>query len=274
MWASLAVALWLAPASIARVHAQDAGGDPAVAPSEAPSEVVAAEERRRAAVMLDRSATAYREGRYDAAIVLLSEAYLLSHEPILLYNIGRAYEGAGREADALDAYRRYVDAAPDGPNATLARERMERLDGSLERAREEREAEAAARREEARRDDERLRARRERAARERAARRASPVPWIIAGVGGGALIVGAVLGAVAVERHDDARWQPDQVSAVGTQAEAQELAVGANIGLAAGATLAGVGLTWALVIASEPRGEADDLELVIGPGTIGARGRF
>ncbi|MFY2563801.1 TonB-dependent receptor domain-containing protein [Corallococcus terminator] len=60
---------------------------------------------------------------YDEGIAELEQAYAIKPHPNVLYNIARAYQDAGRTAEALDAYKRYVASSPvDGPSveATIA----------------------------------------------------------------------------------------------------------------------------------------------------------
>lgn len=52
------------------------------------------------------------EGKYDEAIAELLEAYAIKPHPNVLFNVARAHEAAGRPAEALDFYRRYLDANP------------------------------------------------------------------------------------------------------------------------------------------------------------------
>src|SRR4051794_14721586 len=52
----------------------------------------------RALDLFEQSAKAYREGRFQDAVDRLLEARSLKSEPVLLYNLGRAYEALGRWA--------------------------------------------------------------------------------------------------------------------------------------------------------------------------------
>jgi tetratricopeptide (TPR) repeat protein len=54
----------------------------------------------------------YEHGRFVDAAREFEEAYRLSGKPALLYNMGKSYDGASDFARALDAYRRFLDAAP------------------------------------------------------------------------------------------------------------------------------------------------------------------
>ena len=61
-----------------------------------------------AVLLFEQSADAYRAGRFSQAASLLEEAYAIWPDPVLVYNLGRAYEGAGRLDEARDAYVRYL----------------------------------------------------------------------------------------------------------------------------------------------------------------------
>lgn len=246
------------------------------------------DELERAAVLFERSALAYEERRYDVAVALLSEAYTLSREPILVYNLARAHEGGGELESALDAYRRYLELAPDAENAGLARERIAALQRELEaRAREtELERQREVERERAAREEAERAARAQRAvdeaerrAREEARRRAaepSPWPWVVAGGGAAGIVVGTALGVVANERHGDAVRAETQIDASARAADAQTFAMGANVALMAGGVLLGVGLTWGVIdLTDDPVAEGPvGVEVSAGPGGVTLRGTF
>ena len=64
------------------------------------------------------------KGQFDQGIAELQEAYAIKPHPNVLFNIARAYMDAGRNAEALDWYRRYLSFNPpdaDGVRATIAR---------------------------------------------------------------------------------------------------------------------------------------------------------
>jgi outer membrane receptor protein involved in Fe transport len=64
------------------------------------------------------------QGQFDRGIAELQEAYQIKPHPNVLFNIARAYMDAGRNAEALEAYRRYLASNPpdsDGVRATIAR---------------------------------------------------------------------------------------------------------------------------------------------------------
>lgn len=69
------------------------------------------------------------EGRYDEAISELLEAYAIKPHPNVLYNVARAHEAAGRAAEAVAFYRRYLDANP--PDSDKVRETVTKLEAQL-----------------------------------------------------------------------------------------------------------------------------------------------
>jgi len=128
---------------------------------------------QRAREIFKKSEQSYRDGRFQEAVDLLTEAYRLDPKPVLLYNMARAYEGLGDNPRALDAYRRYLQSEPHAPDRGALEQRI----ATLERQQEEREA---------------LERQRDAAAREKhetppppqpvePPRSPSAVPWVVAG---------------------------------------------------------------------------------------------
>jgi tetratricopeptide (TPR) repeat protein len=75
----------------------------------------------------DRGAVAFREGRTQDAASAFLEAW--SHKPFpqFLFNAAASYEKGGDTARAVQHYQRYLDAAPDAPDAAKVRGRIEVL---------------------------------------------------------------------------------------------------------------------------------------------------
>jgi len=71
------------------------------------------------------------DGRLDEGIDQLLEAYSIKPHPNVLFNVGRAYESAGRPSDALVYYRRYLDTDP--PDSRSVREAVARLEAKMPR---------------------------------------------------------------------------------------------------------------------------------------------
>jgi tetratricopeptide (TPR) repeat protein len=72
--------------------------------------------------------TYYEHGRFDDAAREFEEAFRLSEKAPLLYNVGKSYDGANDFARALDAYQRFLAAAPpDNPDRDFSAKRVELL---------------------------------------------------------------------------------------------------------------------------------------------------
>jgi tetratricopeptide (TPR) repeat protein len=56
--------------------------------------------------------TAYGLGHFDRALAAFTRAYRLDPAPILLYNIAQAHRKLGNREEAIQHYRRYLDAVP------------------------------------------------------------------------------------------------------------------------------------------------------------------
>jgi tetratricopeptide (TPR) repeat protein len=70
----------------------------------------------------------YQHGRFADAAREFEEAYRLSGKSPLLYNMGKSYDGGNDFARALDAYQRFVAAAPaSNPDLPFATKRVEIL---------------------------------------------------------------------------------------------------------------------------------------------------
>ena len=185
----------------------------------------------RALELFEQSAQAYREGRFQEAVDKLLEARRFKAEPVLLYNLGRAYEALGKPGDAADAYAKYLEEEPEASDRKAIEGRIATLRGQANEL-------AAARRDpnQARDEGDGLTA----------------VPWIVLGVGAAALGTGAVLGIVAKGKHDDAVADPVQATAVEKQDSAEGLARAATVTLIAGAVISAMGLAWLGVRAARP----------------------
>jgi tetratricopeptide (TPR) repeat protein len=223
----------------------------------------------RALALFEESVAAYQEGNFDEAIALLTRAYELQPEPVLLYNLGRAQDGAGDFQAAIESYQQYLDEVGDIPDRGAIERRIETLRSTLdERSR-------------LGRLDDVTDAPQEPDSRNRAAEEPqdgggpSVVPWIVAGVGVVAIGVGAILGGLALGAHDEAVGAPTQEETVAAQDRAEGLALGSTIAFVAGGVIAGAGLVWGII---DLVGSGDDGEttahLQILPDGIVVRGRF
>src|SRR5262245_55119117 len=65
----------------------------------------ASSQATKARELFKKSEESYRAGRFQEAVDLLTEAYQLDPNPVLLYNLARAYEGLGDTPKAIESYR-------------------------------------------------------------------------------------------------------------------------------------------------------------------------
>jgi tetratricopeptide (TPR) repeat protein len=243
---------------------------------------ITAADRQRAAVLFDRSAIAYREGRYEDAIVMLREAHDVSAEPILLYNLGRAYEGLRDEESALAAYRRFLEtidpadaearaesAEPSARTVRAAVVRLERVIAIQQAADAAGTALSAS------------------IAQAPAAAHAQPEPhdvpevgpWALTTAGVGSVALGSVLGVIAVELRETASAYVQQVDAADAWSDAQDAAIGASVAFVVGGAAIGAGLVWWIASAASGGGERSSqdgpsVEVTAGPGGLVVRGTF
>ena len=71
-----------------------------------------AQRRPGGSTAFDRGVAALEAGRYNDAVGDLEEAVRVEPTPLAVYNLGLAYRGVGRSADAVAAFERYL-AAPE-----------------------------------------------------------------------------------------------------------------------------------------------------------------
>ncbi len=211
--------------------------------------------RGRALDLLEESAALYREGRFAEAATLLRRAHELHPSPALLYNLGRALEGAGDAEGALEAYEGYLDSVEESAGET------------------ERRADAEARAEALRAaqappvDD----VEEERDPPEPAVAEPSLVPWVVLGSGAAVALGGLLTGWRARDRHEVADDPTTPLArAVELQDRAERLAIGANVLMGLGGAMAIAGLTWGLVA----RPDRDGTTVAIGPLSVQLLGHF
>jgi tetratricopeptide (TPR) repeat protein len=202
--------------------------------------------KARAADLFQQSVDSYRKGDFRTTIAQLNEAYALDPQPVLLYNLARAYEGVGDGDSAIDAYQRYLALDPKTRDrgaieqkiATLQRERDERiaLQKQSDADRQAAEAQAAE------------------AAKQKKSNAAAPPPqkphrrsawpYVVGGVGVAGLASGAVFGLLATSEHSTATKDAVQQTASDDQKKAQTYATVSSVTLIGGGVLLAVGATW------------------------------
>lgn len=205
----------------------------------------------------------YREGDFSGAVELLTEAYDLHPEPVILYNLARAYEGMGEDVQARDTYSRYLDSGAEIEDRGAIEGRVASLTRQIaEREALERERRAALEAAEARGGEEEEE--------EGPPRDVSLAPWLVAAGGVVLAGVGVALVPVAQSRHDDAVAEPEHQRAFRLQDEAKRLNRTGLTLVAVGAAVVAGGVAWGIVDLTG----SDDAEVAVGLGHIAVRGRF
>ncbi len=89
---------------------------------------------RRAEQLYDEGARFYNLAQYDQAIDAFQQAYLLSGQTSLLFNIAQAARQANRCAEATTAYRNYLRAEPDAANRDTVERHIAEMEACTEAA--------------------------------------------------------------------------------------------------------------------------------------------
>jgi len=219
---------------------------------------------------------AFAEGRFDHAAEYFARAYELSRRPVLLYNLGTAYDRLRRDAEALAAFERYLQELPDAPDAVAINARIAVLRESVRRSTPVEQADPA--------DTEHpepeattpapLAASEAPASDAPASDVPGPGPWIVLGVGGAAVVAGAVLLGLAaadvatvegVTRESGTAWS--DVEAAYGRSETESIAGAVLLGVGGAAAVAGV--VWVVAGSSSAR-----VEVVPSAGGGVVRGSF
>jgi tetratricopeptide (TPR) repeat protein len=213
--------------------------------------------RDRGVRLFREAAEHYRAGRFRVAVELLRESYELHPEPLVLFNLGRSLEGLGELEAAVDAYRRFLEAAPDATDRGAVEARI----ATLQRLVDERRAldEAAASAADARQQPD------EQSEAPALADEIDAGSIVLAGVGLAGLIVGSILAGAAVTTHNQWVDAPSHASALESLAAANDLASAANVALAIGGALALAGGVWLAVDAAESGEGAPSASVRLGP---------
>jgi tetratricopeptide (TPR) repeat protein len=216
----------------------------------------------------------YDVGRFDQAAVEFEEAFRLSQRPALLYNLYIAYRDAGNAAKAAENLRRYLNEMPDVEDRVNLRARLEQLEAQVARL-----STTQTQLEQQQRELEEQR-RRERAAELESG--PSPVPWIVAGVGGAALIVGTVTGVLALGATSTLEENcPNDVCNLDYEDyeddldSAETLVTLTDWLLLGGGIVAAAGLTWGIISLASDGEEPPATVFCTGDGCTGVvSGRF
>jgi len=216
--------------------------------------------RAEALDLFERGVALYGEGNFQAAAELMEEAYELHPEPILLYNLGRAYGDLGEHQKAINAYRSFLEQEPEAEDREVIEQRIESFERELERRREE----------------ERLREEAERNASVPEEASPSVAPWVIAGTGLVTVGVGAVLGVMSGSARSSAEEAGSHESAAEDLRRAEDFATVANVSLAVGGAVALLGIVWGVVdvMGTGSTESEEGVALRIGPASLSMEGRF
>src|SRR5262245_66585058 len=106
---------------------------PATAVAQSKGGGSAKDAKAEALELFNQSADLYQQGKFDEAARLLERAYEIQPEPVLLYNLGRAYEGLGENQKAVEAYEHYLKDEPKAKDRGAVEHRIETLKAQIER---------------------------------------------------------------------------------------------------------------------------------------------
>jgi tetratricopeptide (TPR) repeat protein len=228
---------------------------------------VAESEDAEAHALYEAGATAFRDGRYDAALQDFQRAYDLSHRPGLLYNIGTCHDRLRHDSQALAAFEQYLQDMPEAPQRSEIEGRLPALREAA--AREQAAIDAAA----------------HPTTTEPVVEAAPPppppphhdpdfTPWIVAGAGGVVAIVGAILIGVAYGDIGTVQNAPMGTFYDSVMGADQQAPILSGVGFAAlgvGLAAAAAGIVWGVVGSS---GSSGSTALRIGPGSLSLTGSF
>lgn len=258
-----AVVLALAWASLlSSVRAQEE-------PAAPPEPVESAADEQRALTLFATAEDLYREGRFEEAVELLLEARRLHEEPVINYNLARAYEELALPEEAAQAYRRYLELEPAARDRPVIEARIERLERS---ARPDPSDPAVTPTVAASATP--PAARSTPLAPRRAERSSSLVPWLTLSAGAASLGVGVVFGVLSRNSRTDSVEATVNAEAIDAFDRAETFATIANVCFVAGGVLAALGGGWLVYSAASTDGEDGGVALRVGPGGLTLRGAW
>lgn len=89
--------------------------------------------REKARALFEEADAHYKIKEYEKALQGFKEAYLLSEEPVLLFNIAQCQRQLGLLSEALQSYRTFLLEDPNTPLRANAEERIAELEAELAR---------------------------------------------------------------------------------------------------------------------------------------------
>lgn len=84
----------------------------------------------RARQLFEQGKQAYENSEFQKAYDQFKQAYLISQQPALLYNMASALQALARPHEAAEVLRSYLRATPDDPDAAAIGERIRSLEES------------------------------------------------------------------------------------------------------------------------------------------------
>ncbi len=83
---------------------------------------------QEARMLFEAGRVAYAAGRFEDSLDYFQRAHAMSGRAVLLYNVGSAADKLRRDAVALDAFRRYLEAMPTAENRSEVESRIHVLE--------------------------------------------------------------------------------------------------------------------------------------------------
>lgn len=108
-----------------------AGGGEVAAQSTGSGTVMSEGADREARALSEAATIAFEEGRFESARDHFARAYALSRRPELLFNQGSCAERLRLDREAVDFYRRYLDAIPTAHNRAYVENRIRILEATI-----------------------------------------------------------------------------------------------------------------------------------------------
>lgn len=253
---SIALALVLAP-SLPVLAATTAATDATLAPDEGEAAAPAGDPE----ALSGEAVKKFQAKEYDEAVELFEKAYAIDPQPNYLFNIGRVYEEKGDLENAVVFYQRFVGQSgvdlDSRQTATerlkVLREALEQMKASEEPAEEEPAEETTEPAEETTEP--------ENTGEDDGAKRKKTLRitgYSLLGVGGGALIVGAIFGGVAQGTANDAEADEFVDRRLALAERAQRQAVVADAMFITGGILATAGLVLVLTTLDRKKNKGGD----------------
>ncbi len=232
---------------------------------------------RQAISLFQQSSKAYSAGRFEEAAALLLQAYQLRQDPVLLFNLARAYESAGSLTLAVSAYEKYLIEAPQASDRGAVEQRLVTLRKTLvDRAtlEEERDVE--------RRNAEAERRRTELVLKQTPQNFIPPptkpthptlAPWVILGSGAALIATGLTFGVLSRRQFDLSLAEPFLAPSKLAYSAAADFAQAANVMYVLGASLSLTGLIWVIARIAFPTSQKGATVLVT-PNGFGVASAF